>query len=288
MQHDKHKDYVVRIISYFDSHLLKGKKIVLDCANGATSYVAPAIFNALGAHTIILNDQPNGTNINNQCGALHPQHLQQAVIEHAADIGFAFDGDGDRVIAVNNRGEIKDGDDLLALLSLHPEYSKYHTVVGTIMANQGLEDYLQSKGKLLLRTKVGDKYIAQEIEAYKLMVGGEQSGHIILNDYLPTGDGIFAALRTCHAISITNNWAMKTFTKYPQILVNLNVSSKKDLSTSPLSDIIEATKTKIGSGRILVRYSGTEPVLRIMAEAQDHKTAQDAVNSLCQQLLHLL
>jgi phosphoglucosamine mutase len=282
------EQYIERALSFFEPQFLKYKKIVLDCAHGATSYIAPFIFKKTGAQVVTINNQPQGTNINDGCGALHTEPLRQAVLNHNADIGFAFDGDGDRVIAVNNNGIIKDGDDLLALLATHPRYSASTTIVGTVMTNQGFEEHLKKHGKTLLRTSVGDKYITENLLSYKLSLGGEPSGHIILTDYLPTGDGIFAALRIAQTAQYTNNWALETFTKFPQVLMNVTVSQKKDLTASPLAEIISATQMKLGNGRILVRYSGTEPLLRIMAEAHDYAVAHDAVTSLCQQLVNLL
>ncbi len=275
--------YVQAIEKKFTPGFLRGKKIVLDCAHGATSWIAPKIFELLGATVITLNASPSGMNINENCGALHPEQLQAAVIKDSADIGFAFDGDGDRVIAVSAQGEIKNGDDLIAILTKHPNYNQA-TVVGTIMANAGFEAYLKSNGKELLRTAVGDKYVAEAMTANSLKLGGEQSGHIILGDYLNTGDGIFAALRVCETLGILNDWSMNTFTKYPQYLANVAVKTKKDLNAAPLADIIAATKSKITDGRVVVRYSGTEPLLRIMAEAPTQEEAQHIVQKLSEQL----
>ncbi|HEX2977736.1 MAG TPA: hypothetical protein VHO47_01310 [Candidatus Babeliales bacterium] len=278
------QEYQSIIKHHFDASLLAGKKIILDCAHGAASGIAPEIFSTLGAQVITLFDHPNGININKQCGALHTQALQKAVVDHQADMGFAFDGDGDRVMAVNMYGQLKNGDDILALLLSHPLYKKTKMVVGTVMTNQGFEVYLKERSIELLRTPVGDKYIAEQLAARKLLIGGEPSGHIILNDYLPTGDGIFTALRVAQAIIHSGNWEMNTFTKFPQIIINIPVKNRRDLSESPLRDIIEHTTNQLHNGRLLVRYSGTEPLLRIMIEDDDCDHAQTLGRLLSQTL----
>jgi phosphoglucosamine mutase len=282
--HDAQEMYQKIIFSYFEPHMLAGKKIVLDCANGAASSLAPALFGSLGAHVISLFDNPNGININKQCGALHTQTLQKAVVDYQADLGFAFDGDGDRLMAVNMYGQLKNGDDILALLLDHPLYQTTKTMVGTIMTNQGFEVYLKNRNIELLRTPVGDKYIAEQLTALSLLIGGEPSGHIILHDYLPTGDGIFTALRMAQALIHSNNWEMNTFTKFPQIIINIPVKNRRDLSQSPLKDIIEHTSNQLHNGRLLVRYSGTEPLLRIMIEDDDCDHAQTLGRLLSQTL----
>lgn len=281
---DAAQEYANAIINLVPKNFLKNKKIVLDCAHGATTSLAPAIFKALGADVIALHNQPNGTNINEQCGALHLEPLKHAVLAAQADIGFAFDGDGDRVIAVNNEGTIKNGDDLLALLSLHPLYKNQATIVGTVMSNKGLERFLAHQNKKLLRTAVGDKHIAHELEQKHLMLGGEQSGHIILRDYLATGDGIMAALRTAETLILTDNMSMATFTPYPQIVLNLRVAHQENLQLSPYREIIAQEEQRLTDGRLLVRYSGTEPVLRIMAEATSYDEAQQSALRLSERL----
>ncbi len=275
--------YIHAIEKFFPEKFLEGKKILLDGANGAASWLAPKIFQRLGASVMTINNSPSGMNINDKCGALHPEQLQGAVLLHKADIGFAFDGDGDRVIAVASNGEVKNGDDLMAILTQHPTYNQKR-IVGTIMANAGFETYLKGQGKELMRTPVGDKYVAEAMAAQSITLGGEQSGHIILGDYLNTGDGIFAALRVCQTLIHINDWSLNTFTKYPQASTNISVQDKKDLTITPLADIIAATKAQLPEGRIVVRYSGTEPLLRIMAEAPSQEEAQQVVNSLSQQL----
>ena len=277
------KSYIDYLSSFFINNFLSGKKIVLDCANGATHNIAPKIFTLFGAQTIPIFDKPNGLNINKQCGALQPDALQKAVIAHQADIGFAFDGDGDRVIAVNRYGTIKDGDDILSILSTHPQYSSNIMVVGTIMSNQAFEIHLKKQKKELLRTAVGDKYVAEKLVQHNTLIGGEPSGHIILRDYLETGDGIFTALRTSEALSLTNNWNMLTFNKFPQIHATIPIKNKKDLTLPPFSDIIAAGKSQLHVGRVVVRYSGTEPILRIMIEDDDGDHAQVICSMIAQE-----
>src|ERR1700733_7543834 len=255
-------------------------RIVLDCAYGACSFYAPEIFRLFGAQVIPLHTHYNGTNINDQCGAVHPQALQRAVLENNADIGFAFDGDGDRVITVNSEGIVKDGDDLLAMLTHHPTYMREQAVVATSMSNQGLHDYLAQVGKQLIRTQVGDKYIVQELQKQNLLLGAEQSGHIIVRDYSNSGDGIFAALRILQTIQITGNKNLTTFSKYPQLTINIPVSHKKDLRQNPMQTYIQAHEQQCKAGRLLVRYSGTENVLRLMIEHPDEQQARIIINSL--------
>lgn len=267
-------EYMEHIISLFTPNILHGLTIVLDCAYGAASHIAPAVFTALGAHVIPLHTTPTGININAHCGAVHPQTLQQKVLEHKAHAGFAFDGDADRVIAVNNRGDIKNGDDILAILLQSSHYHMQQTIVGTVMTNYGFEDYVRSTNRTLIRTQVGDKYIAEHLETHNLLLGGEQSGHIIMRDYLSTGDGIFTALRIMETMIHTKNWALESFTKYPQVLISVPVVHKKDLKTPHLAHIIQEYEQQLRAGRLLIRYSGTENVLRVMVEDADLPTAE--------------
>lgn len=272
------------VYKFFPLLSLKGKTIVLDCAHGATSRIAIEIFQELGATLIVLNNEPNGVNINEKCGALHPEMLEKAVVENNADAGFAFDGDGDRVIAVSRNGDVKDGDDILALLLEHPLYTNCSSIIGTVMTNQGLDAHLHKKNKTLLRTHVGDKFVSECMEKEKSILGGEQSGHIILQDYMNTGDGIFTALRILETLMISNNWDMNTFTKFPQVLINVPVAIKKDLTSPHLSDIIQQHSRLLAHGRLLVRYSGTESVLRILVEDSDAHTAHAVGTQLSEQL----
>ena len=288
---DSEKIYREKIGALFPPQFLSGKTIVLDTAHGATYQVAPRIFTEFGAHVITLNANPTGYNINEQCGALHTEQLAAAVLQHRAYAGFAFDGDGDRVIAVAAHGEIKDGDDLLALLSTHPRYAHSPTIVGTIMSNEGLVQFLAQQNKRCVRTPVGDKYIAQQLQAQQLLLGGEPSGHIIAHDIVPTGDGILVALLALETMLMTHNHQLNTFTKYPQVMINVPVTHRKDLNTEPFSSIIATAQQKISNGnggRISVRYSGTENVLRVMIEADTQETAQHTCQQLADTLAHAL
>ena len=265
--------YHEEILRTFSSLSLAGKKIVLDCAHGATFNLAPRIFKALGADVFTIHASPNGTNINDKSGALYTAPLQKAVVEQNADYGCAFDGDGDRVILVNQAGIVKDGDDILALLTDHPRYQEQQTIVSTVMSNYGLEAFLKSKGKQLLRTQVGDRWVAQELTNLNLLLGGEQSGHVIVRDILPTGDGITTALRVLEASLESGNSSLETFNRYPQYLINVPVSEKRDLKEPALAAIILEYEQQLYSGRVHVRYSGTENLLRIMVEDAKEQNA---------------
>ena len=284
ISHNAQEAYIQALLARFPTNFLKGKKIVLDCAHGAASTSAPLLFTRAGAQVIAINAQPTGKNINQQCGSTHPEGLQKAVAEHKSDYGFAFDGDGDRIIAVTSEGVVKDGDDIVALLSTHPDYSSQKIIVGTLMSNYGLQEYLTSKDKALIRAAVGDKWVSQELEKNNALLGGEQSGHIIMKDYLASGDGLYTALKICQTIELTHNYLMHTFEKYPQILINLPVKIKKDLSERSLARLIKDHTDQIIAGRLIVRYSGTEDLLRIMIEDKDTLQAHTIGNSLARVL----
>ncbi|MCK4265324.1 hypothetical protein KAW80_03130 [Candidatus Babeliales bacterium] len=279
-----HNVYKSKILSLFKPNYFNGIKVVLDCANGATFKIGPEIFEALGAEVITIANKPNGKNINENCGALHVKNLQKKVVTTNADAGFAFDGDGDRVIAVSKEGIIKDGDDLMALLLTHPKLKNTSTIVGTVMTNYGFDKYLQDMDKMLIRTKVGDKYVSAKLEEKNLLIGGETSGHIIIRDYLPTGDGIFAALCTLESIIINKNYYMESFAKFPQVLINVPITKKDDLTKTLYSTLINEHQEKMKQGRIIVRYSGTENVLRVMTEDPSMQNAQSIAKSLANQL----
>jgi phosphoglucosamine mutase len=278
------EQYITNILAHFPAQLLTGIKIVIDCAHGATSTIAGEIFEKLDADIVVLNNNPNGVNINHACGSEHPAHIQQAVLDHQAHIGFAFDGDGDRLVAVNRYGNLKNGDDILALLVTHPRYEQEQGIVGTIMTNQGLALFLHEHRKILLRTPVGDHHVTEQLKKDNLLLGGEQSGHIIMRDYLPTADGIFAALRLLEAVIIHNNWELTTFMRCPQILINVPVTIKKKLTENPCAQIIADHEALLSHGRLIVRYSGTQNLLRVMVEAQDSQVAQTVGTQLAQAL----
>jgi phosphoglucosamine mutase len=283
--HDAQEKYIQAVTSYFKKDFLHGKTIVIDCANGATCAVACAIFASSGAKIHLIGNAPDGININNECGSIYPSALQDAVRQYNADIGFAFDGDGDRITVVNKHGQIKDGDDILAVLLQHPEYKNSKGVVGTIMTNHGLAVFLGSQGCALIRVPVGDKFVTARLQKDNLVLGGEQSGHIIMHDYGPVSDGIFTALRVAQVLADTNNWDMISFTRYPQLLFNIPVCYKKDLADPAIQRIIDEHRKKLDSGRIVVRYSGTENMLRIMVEDRTLEKAR-IIGELISQILH--
>ena len=254
---------------------LAGMKIVVDCANGATYHIAPDVFDELGATVIPLSATPNGLNINLDCGSTRPANLRAAVLEQNADLGIAFDGDGDRVIMVDQRGEVLDGDELLFIITRDRlrSGSRFGAVVGTLMSNLGLELALRALGLDLLRAKVGDRYVMERLLAENLILGGENSGHIICLDRTTTGDGIVSALQVLAAMLHTGRSLHELkagMSKYPQIMINVSVTGEVDLHRPPIVEAIRAIEAQLGdTGRVLLRPSGTEPVVRVMVEGAD-------------------
>ena len=253
-----------------------GIKIVVDCANGATYHVAPNVFTELGASVIPISMSPNGLNINLDCGSTKPTALQKAVRTHNADLGIAFDGDGDRVIMVDHRGEVVDGDELLYIIAQDRIRVGHFPgdVVGTLMTNFGLEVALKDLGLKLHRAKVGDRYVMESLIKNNLLIGGESSGHIICLDRTTTGDGIVSALQILTAIvqSDKDLHDLKSgMHKYPQTMINVPITRKIDLSEcSSIQAAISYAENKLGEeGRLLLRQSGTEPVIRVMVEGID-------------------
>lgn len=272
--------YIVHIKNSFPKDLsLHGIRVVLDCANGAAYKVAPTIFSELGAEVFVINDTPNGFNINENCGATQPLMLQEEVRRVRADIGFALDGDADRLVVVDEKGEVVHGDKLIGVLALAAKQNntlKNNTAVATIMSNYALEEFLTQNGIKLIRSNVGDKYVLESMLAQNLNFGGEQSGHIIFSDFAKTGDGLVSALQTIAYILKSKKQASKAldcFKLYPQILKNLNVQSKPNLdSLENYQNLLkEITSKKI---RHLIRYSGTENKLRILLEGKDSKALE--------------
>ncbi|HOW77305.1 MAG TPA: phosphoglucosamine mutase [Candidatus Competibacteraceae bacterium] len=254
---------------------LAGLKIVVDCAHGATYHVAPSVLNELGAAVIPMGVTPDGLNINLDCGSTKPALLCAEVAKQGADLGIALDGDGDRVIMVDHRGEILDGDDLLFIIARDRlrTGSRFNAIVGTLMTNLGLEMALRALGLDLHRVKVGDRYVLERLLADHLILGGENSGHIICLDRTTTGDGIISALQVLAAMlhSEKNLHDLKAgMTKYPQVLINVSVSGAVDLNRPPIQDAVRAVESQLGDhGRVLLRPSGTEPVVRVMVEGPD-------------------
>ncbi len=284
--------YRKSIAKLFEQNFLEGKRIVLDCANGASSAIAPQLFRELGAEVIGIHNDPDGYNINAKCGATSPESLQQAVVTHKAYMGFAFDGDADRVLAVNSEGALKDGDDILALLLSHPEYQSQPALVSTVMANYGLTTHCTQQEKKLLRTQVGDKHVLhaldQGLNNQELLLGGEPSGHIILKNLIRTGDGMLVALKVLEAAFKTGNDLLESFTKFPQILINVPITTKKDLSEEPHAGFIAACKEELSAGRLHIRYSGTEPLVRVLAEGRDREQAEQTAHKVATYLQETL
>lgn len=256
---------------------LDGIKIVVDCAHGAAYKVAPAVFEELGATVYALGDEPNGTNINDAAGALHPQAMCQAVVDLGAHIGIALDGDADRVIFADEKGNIVDGDAIMALCArrlLSRGELQHNTLVATVMSNLGLEHSLRSAGGRLIRTNVGDRYVVEEMRRNGYNLGGEQSGHLIFLDHMTTGDGIIAALQVLAQVLEEGrplSELSQVMVKVPQVLVSVKVKQRRPLDDLPaVQRLIRAAEQQLGQeGRVLVRYSGTEPKVRVMLEGPD-------------------
>lgn len=265
--------YQIFITAWFEAEFLQGKKIVLDCAHGATYTLAPKIFEHFGAQIITINNNPDGHNINLQCGSTCPENITNAVLMHEADWGVSFDGDGDRVIIIDKYGHNYDGDEILAVLAQHSMFKK-SPVVGTIMSNQGLGQYLQEKNKIFFRAAVGDKHVFAMMEQYHAMLGGEPSGHIIVEPFSYSGDGIFTALLFIDTL-LKESVKLPVFKKFAQVSTSITITTKHDLAQQPYAQIIKKYETQLNPGRLIVRYSGTEPILRIMVETNNQ---QDAIN----------
>ena len=284
--HDWCDGYVAHLTGLDGS--LAGLRVVLDCANGAASAVAPAVFRALGADIIVIHDQPTGRNINERCGATDTASLAQAVVEHGAALGLAFDGDADRVIAVDHRGHVIDGDRMIALaaLQLRAEGSLHHdTVVVTVMSNLGFHKAMAAAGIAVVTTAVGDRYVLEELAAGGFSIGGEQSGHIIYRDLATTGDGVLAGLRLAQFVHDSGRplaeLADEVMTTYPQVLVNVKIRDRHPQVADELAAEIAAADAALGGdGRVLVRASGTEPLIRVMVEASTPAAAQQVADDL--------
>lgn len=275
---DSQGRYIVYVKGTFPlEYTLDGMRIVLDTANGASYKVAPSVFQELGAEVIQLGDDPNGTNINDKVGALYPQKLAEAVLQYRADVGISLDGDADRVIMVDEKGEIVNGDRILAICALHMKERgllKGDTLVATQMSNFGLEKRMNEAGIKLVKTGVGDKYVVEEMRKNGYNLGGEQSGHIIFLDHTTTGDGCIAALSVLAVMKQTGKKMSDlnhVFEDVPQILINCRVKRRADLSElAGYNDMIRNIEKKLaGNGRVFVRFSGTEPVIRVLVEGTD-------------------
>lgn len=274
------KDAAGRYIEFCKSTVdsaftLKGKRVVIDCAHGATYHVAPDVFRELGAEVIAMGVEPDGININQNVGSTSPQAIQQKVVEVRADFGVAFDGDGDRLIFVDRNGNLIDGDELIYIIaSQHVGEPGFEGVVGTLMTNLAIELAIKDMGMEFARANVGDRYVKELMHKNGWVLGGESSGHLILSDATTTGDGIVSSLKVLEAVERSGKSLeeiLVSLRKFPQQMINVKVKDKKGISEVPevLEAVAESEKRLAGKGRVLLRPSGTEPVVRVMVEAED-------------------
>ncbi|ADI89060.1 phosphoglucosamine mutase [Acinetobacter oleivorans] len=282
---DANGRYIEFCKSTFPYHFdLNNLKIVLDCAHGAAYSVGPSVFRELGAKVVALYNEPDGLNINESCGSTHPEHLQKAVVEHEADLGIAFDGDADRVVMVDKFGNLIDGDHILYILATQAQ-NKPAGIVGTVMSNMALEVALEKANVNFIRAKVGDRYVLQALEENGWVIGGEPSGHILTLDKSTTGDAIIAALQVL-TVMVEQNKALhelvQDFKLFPQVLLNVRLEQMLDPYSIPalVTEFDKAEAQLKGRGRILIRKSGTEPVIRVMVEGDD----EQEVKALAQHL----
>ena len=269
---------------------LKNLKIVIDCANGASYKAAPQLFRSLKAKIILIGNKPNGFNINKNCGSTYPQILQKKVKQYKADLGISFDGDADRIIMCDEKGTIIDGDQIIAAIAMQWKKKKILKggVVGTLMSNYGLEKFFKQKKIKFIRANVGDKYVKELMQKYKFNLGGEQSGHIILGKYATTGDGLLVALEAVKALNgkMKASTFFNVFKKTPQILENVKCKKENILNDPKIKKLIRLSKEKIkGQGRILVRKSGTEPLIRVMGESDNINLLKIVLKKITQKLL---
>jgi len=268
--------YIEYVKATINSKDLSGIKVVVDCAHGASYLVAPKILKELGVTLIPINFQPDGLNINKECGSTYLKAVQDAVLKHDADIGISLDGDADRCLFVDEKGDVFDGDDLMAVAA---DYLKqkgklgHNTLVGTIMSNQGLEVFCRKKGINFIRTDVGDRYVIEQLKKNGFVLGGENSGHIIFSHHSTTGDGILSAIQLLSIMKESGRKLseLRLFQHIPQVLVNVDVVNKKDFkSLEPVKSLIERVERKLnGNGRVLIRCSGTQNICRVMVEGMD-------------------
>lgn len=279
--------YVERVKSVFPRQMrLDGLKVVIDCANGAAHKVAPEALWELGATVIPVGTEPNGRNINDKCGSTHPQTAAEAVVAHGADVGICLDGDADRLILIDEKGAVGDGDQFMGLIAARwaaEERLKGSALVATVMSNLGLERFLGERGLGLERTKVGDRYVVERMRGGGFNLGGEQSGHIVMTDYATTGDGLMAGLEFLAELVRTGNRAsevLHVFDPVPQLLKNVRFAAGQvPLEMEAVQSAIAASEAALnGHGRLLIRKSGTEPLIRVMAEAEDEALMVAAVD----------
>lgn len=282
-------DYIFHLAMTADGDF-KGMKIALDCANGSASVTARALFTRLGAKCCIINETPNGTNINENCGSTHLEQLQKFVVENKCDIGFAFDGDADRLLVVDENGEVVDGDKIIAVCSKFMKENnklKNNTAVVTVMSNMGFFKFCEKNGINCVKTKVGDRYVLEEMVKNGYAIGGEQSGHIIFLDYATTGDGQMSAIQVLNVLKHTGKKISELASEmqvYPQVLINVRVSNfgkaRLDKDEEVQLAIREASEELGDTGRVLVRVSGTEPLVRVMLEGEDYNQIKSLAESI--------
>lgn len=271
-------------------HRFDGLKVVLDCANGAASYLAPELFKQLGAEVVVIGGRPDGVNINVNCGSTHPEQLQEAVVEEKADIGLAFDGDADRLIAVDETGQVVDGDMIMCILALYlKEQGKLakNTLVTTVMSNIGLFKAANAHRIDTVKTKVGDRYVMEAMRKHGYNLGGEQSGHVIFLDHGTTGDGMLTAVQLVNVLKAKHqplSALSRIMEKFPQVMVNVRVKEKNGWETNDaIRSAIGTVEAKLGTdGRVLVRPSGTEPLIRVMAEGPDEHQLKAHVDHIAE------
>jgi phosphoglucosamine mutase len=285
---DAQARYVEIVKSTFPrSQRLSGLRIVVDCANGAAYKVAPTVFWELGADVIPIGVEPNGFNVNEECGSTAPGRMCKEVVKYRADLGIALDGDGDRLVLCDEKGRVIDGDQILALLAQHWKKTgelRHDAIVGTVMSNLGLEQFLDGQGIGLERTKVGDRYVSERMTETGINLGGESSGHVVMPDFAPTGDGLIAALQVLRVLGERRRPAsdvLQVFQPAPQLLENVRIKrGVAPLETEAVRSAIRAGEKQLGdAGRLVVRASGTEPVIRVMAEG-DRKAISAVVGSI--------
>jgi phosphoglucosamine mutase len=280
---DAKESYIQNLLKSLDGNL-SGLKVVVDCANGAASFVAPELLKRAGAEVIAISASPNGLNINDNCGSTHLENLIARVRSEGADIGIAHDGDADRVLAIDDKGSVIDGDFILGILAQDMELPT-KTVVGTVMTNLGLIKALEKRGIKFIATAVGDRYVLEEMLAGGHLLGGEQSGHIIMSKYANTGDGLLTALQLISKLKKSGKSASELalfIKRYPQVLINVSGVAKEKLSSNQvISKAVVDVQQKLGDkGRVLLRASGTEALIRVMIEAQELSLAQELASEL--------
>jgi phosphoglucosamine mutase len=280
--------YVAHLLSTLDGRRLDGLDVVLDCANGAGFDVGPRVLRAAGAQVRVLHAAPDGHNINDGCGSTHPELLRRTVAEHGAALGLALDGDGDRVIAVDERGELVDGDQLMTMtaIDMHARGTLRHSAIAvTVMSNLGLRRAMRADGIRVIETPVGDRHVVAAMQANDLVLGGEQSGHIVYSEYATTGDGLLTGLLVADLLRRANrplSALAGQMTRVPQVLVNVRVARRVDVAASAvLDEAVRSIERELGeTGRVLVRASGTEPLVRVMIEADAQAMADAAAERL--------